>query len=67
LPAELASLAQAHWLEDQPLRELAHSRGQTLHRVRQELTRARSLLLVALSREQAVPAELAEAALEAGG
>lgn len=66
LPGELASLAQAHWLEDRPLRELARSRGQTVYRVRQELTRARSLLLVALSREQAVPAELAEAALEAG-
>jgi DNA-directed RNA polymerase specialized sigma24 family protein len=70
LPTALATLATAHWMEDLPLRQLAHTRGQTLHRVRQDLALARSLLLVAMSNEQAVSPELAAAALEmrrAGG
>jgi type II secretory pathway component PulJ len=44
LPAELASLARARWLEGRALRELAILRGQTLHCIRQQLDAARVLL-----------------------
>ncbi|MCL2648749.1 MAG: hypothetical protein FWD61_17400 [Phycisphaerales bacterium] len=44
LPGELAKVARAYWLEGRPLRELARSRGESLHHIRQVVTMARTLL-----------------------
>jgi hypothetical protein len=59
----LAELAAAYWIEDLPLRQLAHSRGQSVYGVRQEIAKVRSLLLLALANEGPLPPELATAAL----
>jgi len=57
LPHELELLAQAHWIEGRPLREIAAKRKATLHEVRKKLARARSMLLLAASGEGRAAAE----------
>ncbi|MCL2640470.1 MAG: hypothetical protein FWD53_06475, partial [Phycisphaerales bacterium] len=37
-------VARAYWLEGQPLRELARLRGESLHRIRQVVAMAKTLL-----------------------
>jgi hypothetical protein len=53
LPRNLWPLVRAYWLEGRTMRELAAQRRQSLHRIRQQVSVARSLLLVALSSENA--------------
>ena len=66
LPAPLAALARAYWIEGLTLRTLAQREGTTLHHIRREIGLARSLLLVALASRQRIPADLARATLMAG-
>jgi hypothetical protein len=54
LPGNLGELARGYWLDGRVLRELAELRGQTLHRIRCEVARARSLLLLCLAAEKRV-------------
>jgi hypothetical protein len=51
LPHELEVLAQQHWIEGRPLREIAAARRTTMHEVRKKLARGRSMLLLFASRE----------------
>jgi DNA-directed RNA polymerase specialized sigma24 family protein len=53
LPHELELVAAARWEQGLPLRALAAKLGLTLHAVRKQITRARSLLLLAASRQGA--------------
>ncbi len=64
LPRNLAEMARDYWIEGKTLREIAVMREVSLHRVRVQIAMTRSLLLVAMSRRQEVPAELAKGILE---
>ena len=58
LPVDVAEVAKGYWLEGKTMRELAETLGMTLHQVRRAVETARTLLIMALSGEQAVPADL---------
>jgi hypothetical protein len=58
IPAALAAVARAYWLEGASLRQVAADRDETLHQVRQLLTEARVALVQAACRHEA--AALAE-------
>ena len=64
LPRNLAEVARRYWIEGLTLREIAAGNAITLHRVRAQLALARSLLVVAMSRRQEVPGDLAKVLLE---
>ena len=51
LPHELEVLAEMHWIRGEALREVAGKRKMTMHEVRKKLARARSMLLLAASRQ----------------
>lgn len=63
LPKNLAPIARDYWIEGLTMRQIATARGLTLHRLRTHLAMTRSLLLVAMSRRQEVPEELANGML----
>lgn len=65
LSPAMAALARAYWIEGRTLRELARIRRETLYAIRRTLDVARSMLLLALSEQTEVPAELAAAAFRA--
>jgi hypothetical protein len=57
LPHDLEVLAEMHWIRGEPLRVLAAARKLTIYTVRKKLTRARSMLLLAASRQSKAAAE----------
>lgn len=53
LPGDLPSLAREYWIDGRTLRELACTRHESLHRIRQQIGTARSCLLFCMSAAQA--------------
>lgn len=51
LPHELTVLAEMNWIKGHSLREMAQKQKTTMHRVRKQLDRARSMLFLAASRQ----------------
>jgi hypothetical protein len=63
LPEHLAPLARGFWIEGLTLRQLATQHHHTLHRIRQHIALARSLLLIHVSAKHPLTSEQAYTAL----